>query len=415
MTITGIGAQTLLQAAVDVRMRGRIMALYGMIFRAGPAVGAVLMGSLSESFGLRLPLAVGALVSCGFWALEPASSKNAWPKRSRPTRRQRRPGNRRDRVASLLLRLGLQRAWRWPAGSLRRDGWSTGTCRSAGEGGSAARGGLFRCSLRPRPAGRPRALYGVTHLLVSVPPDAAGDPVLARHGDDIAALPGLCLARLSVDDRGLWRPRRRLGRRDRPAAADRRARPTSGRRRAGLARPVAATAACRSTSSASPAIYGPGRSAFDALRAGTAKRIDKPGQVFSRIHVEDLASGADRLDGAGRGPGAVYNVCDDDPAPPEAVVAHAATLLGASAAAARAARGRRALADGAQLLRRQQAGLEPPDQDRARVRACATRTSAPGSPRSWRTRLAQKRGIRHRPARRKPGPGGKARWRLTTY
>jgi predicted MFS family arabinose efflux permease len=68
MTITGIGAQTLLQAAVDIRMRGRIMALYGMIFRAGPAVGAVMMGSLSERFGLRLPLALGALVSCGFWA-----------------------------------------------------------------------------------------------------------------------------------------------------------------------------------------------------------------------------------------------------------------------------------------------------------------------------------------------------------
>jgi predicted MFS family arabinose efflux permease len=68
MTISGIGAQTLLQAAVDIRMRGRIMALYGMIFRAGPAVGAVMMGSLSERFGLRLPLALGALVSCGFWA-----------------------------------------------------------------------------------------------------------------------------------------------------------------------------------------------------------------------------------------------------------------------------------------------------------------------------------------------------------
>jgi predicted MFS family arabinose efflux permease len=67
MTITGVGAQTLIQAAVDIRMRGRIMALYGMIFRAGPAVGAVLMGSLSGHFGLRLPLAVGALVSCGFW------------------------------------------------------------------------------------------------------------------------------------------------------------------------------------------------------------------------------------------------------------------------------------------------------------------------------------------------------------
>jgi predicted MFS family arabinose efflux permease len=68
MTIAGIGAQTLLQASVDIRMRGRIMALYGMIFRAGPAVGAVLMGSLSGRFGLRLPLAAGALVSCGFWA-----------------------------------------------------------------------------------------------------------------------------------------------------------------------------------------------------------------------------------------------------------------------------------------------------------------------------------------------------------
>jgi predicted MFS family arabinose efflux permease len=67
MTITGIGAQTLIQAAVEVGMRGRIMALYGMIFRAGPALGAVLMGSLSQRFGLRLPLAVGALVSCGFW------------------------------------------------------------------------------------------------------------------------------------------------------------------------------------------------------------------------------------------------------------------------------------------------------------------------------------------------------------
>jgi predicted MFS family arabinose efflux permease len=67
MTITGVGAQTLIQSAVEAGMRGRIMALYGMIFRAGPAVGAVLMGSLSERFGLRLPLAVGALVSCGFW------------------------------------------------------------------------------------------------------------------------------------------------------------------------------------------------------------------------------------------------------------------------------------------------------------------------------------------------------------
>lgn len=79
-------------------------------------------------------------------------------------------------------------------------------------------------------------------------------------------------------------------------------------------------------------IYGPGRSLFDALRAGTAKRIDKPGQVFSRIHVEDLArvliASIERPH-----PGAVYNVCDDnvcddDPAPAEGVVTYAAGLLG---------------------------------------------------------------------------------------
>jgi predicted MFS family arabinose efflux permease len=69
MTITGTGAQTLIHAAVDSRMRGRVMALYGMIFRAGPAVGAVLMGTASEHLGLRLSLAIGALVSCAFWLL----------------------------------------------------------------------------------------------------------------------------------------------------------------------------------------------------------------------------------------------------------------------------------------------------------------------------------------------------------
>jgi predicted MFS family arabinose efflux permease len=68
MVITGIGAQTLIQASVDRGMAGRVMALYGMIFRAGPALGAVVMGTASEHFGLRLPLAIGALVSIACWA-----------------------------------------------------------------------------------------------------------------------------------------------------------------------------------------------------------------------------------------------------------------------------------------------------------------------------------------------------------
>jgi predicted MFS family arabinose efflux permease len=69
MVITGIGAQTLIQSSVDHGMAGRVMALYGMIFRAGPALGAVAMGTASAYIGLRLPLAVGAVLSIGFLAL----------------------------------------------------------------------------------------------------------------------------------------------------------------------------------------------------------------------------------------------------------------------------------------------------------------------------------------------------------
>lgn len=74
-------------------------------------------------------------------------------------------------------------------------------------------------------------------------------------------------------------------------------------------------------------IYGPGRGPFEKVRNGTARRIVKPGQVFSRCHVEDIAQ---VLIASMRrpNPGAAYNVCDDDPAPPEDVIAHAAELLG---------------------------------------------------------------------------------------
>src|SRR5262249_20358820 len=74
-------------------------------------------------------------------------------------------------------------------------------------------------------------------------------------------------------------------------------------------------------------IYGPGRSVIDNLRAGTARRIIKPGQVFNRIHVDDIARAlAASIDNdAGH---SIYNVSDDEPAPPEDVVAYAAELLG---------------------------------------------------------------------------------------
>jgi nucleoside-diphosphate-sugar epimerase len=75
-----------------------------------------------------------------------------------------------------------------------------------------------------------------------------------------------------------------------------------------------------------PGIYGPGRSAIDRLRTGPVARIDKPGHVFSRIHVDDITAAV--LASMGGGPPGIYNIADDLPAPGEAVTAQAARLLG---------------------------------------------------------------------------------------
>ena len=74
-------------------------------------------------------------------------------------------------------------------------------------------------------------------------------------------------------------------------------------------------------------IYGPGRGPFTKVRNGTARRIIKEGQVFSRIHVDDIAQVLEASIQQPR-PGAIYNLCDDDPAPPQDVIGYAAELLG---------------------------------------------------------------------------------------
>ncbi|MFK7761875.1 MAG: SDR family oxidoreductase [Roseobacter sp.] len=74
-------------------------------------------------------------------------------------------------------------------------------------------------------------------------------------------------------------------------------------------------------------IYGPGRGPFAKVRAGTARRIIKKNQIFSRIHVDDIAQVLAASLEQPR-PGAIYNLCDDDPAPPQDVIGYAATLLG---------------------------------------------------------------------------------------
>jgi len=76
-----------------------------------------------------------------------------------------------------------------------------------------------------------------------------------------------------------------------------------------------------------PALYGPGRSPFDRLRTGTARRVRKPGQVFNRIHEEDAARGFLASMARPR-PGGVYTLCDDEPSPADEVIEWAADRLG---------------------------------------------------------------------------------------
>ena len=157
-------------------------------------------------------------------------------------------------------------------------------------------------------------------LLVSVPPGAAGDPALAAFGPQIAASGLKRIVYLSsigvyADHRGHWI--------DETATMS-----GEGRRRlridaeaAWLAVPGQRTSVLRIAG-----IYGPGRNALRNLKAGTARRIVKPGQVFNRIHVEDIARTIDAaLDCERVG---IWNVCDDEPGPPQDVIAYAAKLMG---------------------------------------------------------------------------------------
>jgi nucleoside-diphosphate-sugar epimerase len=171
------------------------------------------------------------------------------------------------------------------------------------------------------------AIAAATHLLATAAPgEDAGDPVLAAHGEAVPAAPDLrWIGYVSTtgvygDRGGAWVDERTA---PRPASERSRARLAAEQawlglhRQHGLAVHVFRLAG----------IYGPGRNSLDAVRAGTARRIVKPGQVFGRIHVAD-AAGVLEASIARPDPGALYTVTDDEPAPPQAVVAYAARLLG---------------------------------------------------------------------------------------
>lgn len=214
---------------------------------------------------------------------------------------------------------GLGFSGRVIARALQQAGWQVAGTTRSGEAVDLPGVQVFPFDRdHPLPAG---ALDGVAAVLSSVPPDAHGDPVLDLAGAALAAAKPAWAGYLSTtgvygDRDGDW------------VTEESELRPTLDRSR----RRAEAEAAWRA--SGLPVhifrlagIYGPGRSAIDTVRGGNARRIVKPGQVFSRIHVDDIA-GTVLASLARPNPGAAYNVCDDDAGPPQDVIAHACALLG---------------------------------------------------------------------------------------
>lgn len=162
------------------------------------------------------------------------------------------------------------------------------------------------------------ALGAATHVLSSVPPGRDGcDPVLDHYGEALRAARAGWIGYLSStgvygDCGGAWVDESAaigLGRRSARSEADRGWQALDSRVRVFRL----------------PGIYGPGRSAFDRLRDGTARRLIAPGQVFSRVHVDDIAGGV--MAGMA-GPPGVYNLADDEPCDQNAVIEAAARLMG---------------------------------------------------------------------------------------
>jgi nucleoside-diphosphate-sugar epimerase len=223
-----------------------------------------------------------------------------------------------------LLIFGFGYAGGALARRLIHRGWAvSGVTR--GEAGRAAMADLGVQPADPDPAALAETVHRAGALLIAAPPDAEGCPGLRAclPAFDAGARP-VWIGYLSTtgvygDRGGRWVfETSRLD-----------ARSMEGARRAKGEHDWLATGdhlGLTATVFRLPGIYGPGRSPFDRLREGTARRIVKPGQVFSRIHVDDLAAG---LDASIRRPraGGIYNLCDDEPAPAAEVTAHAARLL----------------------------------------------------------------------------------------
>ncbi len=222
-----------------------------------------------------------------------------------------------------LLSLGHGYSARALTGLLSHDEWSVHATTRSREKADAMAGNGVTIYVFPGDD-LTGALEEATHVLISAGPDGDGDPMLRHLRDEIAARADslkwvgyLSTTGVYGDHNGGWvdettplTPSTRRGQWRVAAESEWQAIP-------GLPLHIFRLAG----------IYGPGRGPFAKVRAGTARRIIKPGQVFSRIHVDDIARVL-AASIARPNPGAIYNLCDDDPAPPQDVIAYAAELLG---------------------------------------------------------------------------------------
>jgi nucleoside-diphosphate-sugar epimerase len=207
-----------------------------------------------------------------------------------------------------LLIFGLGYTAARVADAMREQGWQVRATGSSGDIAFADRGAVLA------------ALGEASHILSSVPPDRAsgGDPVLDSFGEALAGKPLFYLSSTGVygDRAGAWVDEVT------PTIAQ----SGEGRRNA-RAEADLAWLSMGARVFRLPGIYGPGRSALDRVKEGKARRIDLPDQVFSRVHVDDIANGvvAALTQDA---PAGAYNLGDDLPCSGNEVTEHACRLLG---------------------------------------------------------------------------------------
>ena len=214
------------------------------------------------------------------------------------------------------------------ASRLAAKGWAVSATSRSAEGAAkiSAKGyhGLVFDGRAPLPSS---AFEGVTHVVVSAPPDAHGDPVLRQCADEFAARVRQFRWVAYLSTTGVYGDHGGgLVTEDTPLT------PNTERGEKRLEAETQWLALWREHGLPVhlfrlAGIYGPGRNQLVSLLDGTAKRIIKPGQVFSRIHVEDIANTLEASI-ARPDPGRAYNVCDDEASPPQDVVAYGAELLG---------------------------------------------------------------------------------------